>query len=43
MSSAWLNPKGAPVPEGSAPPDFELRRLEECLGALGLEEQRKAP
>ena len=43
MSCAWLNPKGAPVPEGSAPPDFEFRRLEECLGALGLEGRPKAP
>jgi FMN phosphatase YigB (HAD superfamily) len=36
MSCAWLNPKGASVPERSAPPDFDFRRLEECLTALGL-------
>ncbi|MDA0999245.1 MAG: HAD family hydrolase [bacterium] len=36
IRSAWLNPKGHPVPEKSPPPDFEIRRLEEVIGILEL-------
>lgn len=36
MPCAWLNRKGAPVPAGATPPDFEIRRVEETLRLLGL-------
>ena len=36
MPCAWLNRKGAPVPEGSEPPDFEIRELKSVLSILGL-------
>lgn len=36
MPCAWLNRRGAPVPDGAQPPDFEIRRIEETLRLLGL-------
>ncbi len=36
MPCAWLNKKGTPVPEGSDPPDFEIKTLESVLPILGL-------
>ena len=36
MPCAWLNRKGAPVPEGGEPPDFEIRELKSTLSILGL-------
>ncbi len=36
MPCAWLNRKGAPVPGGAAPPDFEITALEDVLAILGL-------
>ena len=36
MPCAWLNRKGAPVPEGGEPPDFEIRDIESTLSILGL-------
>ncbi len=36
MPCAWLNRKGAPVPEGCEPPDFEIQNLEDTLSILGL-------
>jgi len=36
MPCAWLNRRGEPLPGGASPPDFEIRRLEETLGILGL-------
>lgn len=37
MPSAWLNPKGGPPPGGAAPPDYEIRRVEDVLGILEIE------
>jgi putative hydrolase of the HAD superfamily len=34
LSVAWLNPAGAPLPPGLAPPAFELRDLEDLRGIL---------
>ena len=36
MPCAWLNRKGALKPEGSEPPDFEIRDIESTLSILGL-------
>jgi len=36
MPCAWLNRKGAPVPEGCKPPDFEIEDLRETLSILGI-------
>ncbi|MCE2453801.1 MAG: HAD family hydrolase, partial [Nitrospinae bacterium] len=36
MPCAWLNRKGAPVPEGCKPPDFEIADLRETLTILGI-------
>ncbi len=36
MPCAWLNRKGAPVPEGCKPPDFEIEDLRETLTILGI-------
>lgn len=36
MPCAWLNRKGAAVPEGAEPPDFEIESLEDVLSILGL-------
>ncbi len=36
MPCAWLNRKGAPIPEGGEAPDYEIRRLECALPILGL-------
>lgn len=36
MPCAWLNRKGAPVPEGCHPPDFEIQDVRETLSILGL-------
>ena len=36
MPCAWLNRKGAAVPEGAKPPDFEIESLEDALLILGL-------
>ena len=36
MPCAWLNRKGAPVPEGCKPPDFEIEDLKDTLSILGL-------
>lgn len=32
---AWLNPEGQPLPAGIAPPQFEIRDLDELRGILG--------
>ncbi len=37
MPCAWINRKGAEVPDGAAPPDYEIDRVEEVLGILGLD------
>lgn len=34
MDVAWLNPGGEPLPEGVAPPTYELRRLDELRAVL---------
>ena len=36
MPCAWLNRKGAAVPEGRRPPDFEIESLEGALSILGF-------
>ena len=36
MPCAWLNRKGAPVPEGCKPPDLEIEDLKDTLSILGL-------
>lgn len=36
MPCAWLNRKGAPVPEGCKPPDFEIEDIKGTLSILGL-------
>ena len=37
MPCAWINHKGADVPDGAPPPDYEIGRVEDVLGILGLE------
>lgn len=37
MPCAWLNRRGERAPEGAAPPDYEIGRVEEVLEILGLE------
>jgi len=34
MHAAWINPEGAPLPEGLAPPEYEIRELIEIEGIL---------
>jgi FMN phosphatase YigB (HAD superfamily) len=29
MDAAWINPERAPLPEGVAPPEYEIRDLAE--------------
>ncbi len=36
MPCAWLNRKGAPVPQGGEPPDFEIQDIKGTLSILGL-------
>ena len=36
MPCAWLNRRGEVLPEGAAPPDFEIRKVEETLTLLCL-------
>jgi len=36
MPCAWLNRRGEAPPEGAAPPDFEIRKVEETLRLLSL-------
>jgi FMN phosphatase YigB (HAD superfamily) len=37
MPSAWINREGAALPEGMAPPEFEIRDLAELEGILRMD------
>lgn len=36
MHAVWINPEAAALPEGVAPPEYEIRDLGELLGLLGI-------
>ena len=37
MDAAWINPAREPLPEGIAPPEYEIRDLIDLEPILGLQ------